>query len=112
MDKSFIYAVSVIAVCAVFTSLTRIIPFAVFSSSRPVPKIVEYLGKVLPPTIIATLVIFCIKDVDFTSAKSIIPQAICIFVAAALHIFKRNTLLSIGTSTILYMILVALPVFS
>ena len=37
-----------IAMCVLGTMLTRFLPFAVFSSKRPTPPYIQYLGKVLP----------------------------------------------------------------
>lgn len=101
-----LYAVLIIAVCALCTMLTRVIPFIVFGRKGTVPKTIEYLGKVLPPTIIASLVIFCVKNVDFLGGNHGIAEIISIFVAGALHAFKGNALLSIGASTVLYMVLI------
>ena len=103
---SLLYAVLIVAVCAVCTMLTRLLPFLLFGGKRPVPKTVEYLGKVLPPTIIAALVVFCLKNVDFLHGIHGIAEIISIFVAAVLHKIKGNALLSIGVSTVLYMVLI------
>ena len=52
------------------------------------------------------LVVFCLRNVDFLGESHGIPELICVAVAMALHAWKRNTLLSIGISTVLYMIIV------
>ena len=46
-----------IALCALATMLTRFLPFLLFSSRRPTPKYVRYLGRALPPTIAYMLLI-------------------------------------------------------
>ncbi len=100
------YAFLIIAVCAVCTMLTRAVPFMIFGGKRKVPKTVEYLGKVLPPTIIATLVIYCIRNVDFIKSSTHgLAEIIGILTAGVLHAVKGNALLSIGVSTVLYMVL-------
>lgn len=93
----------IIAVCAVCTMLTRALPFLVFGANRPVPKIVTYLGKVLPPTIIATLVIFALRNTEVLSGSHGLPELIGVISAAVLHIVSKNSLISIGASTVLYM---------
>lgn len=93
----------IIAVCALCTMLTRALPFIVFSGNRPVPKIVTYLGKVLPPTIIATLVIFALRNTEVLSGSHGLPELIGVIAAAVLHIVSKNSLISIGASTVLYM---------
>ena len=65
-----------------------------------------YLGRVLPPAIIMMLIVYCLRNVDLFSASHGIPELICVAVAAVLHWWKGNNLLSIFTATVLYMILV------
>jgi len=103
--NEYVRLILVIAVCAVCTMLTRAIPFLVFRDAGKVPKIVLYLGKVLPPAVIATLVIFALRNVDVISSPHGIPEFIGVAVAAILHFSFRNTFLSIGVSTVLYMLL-------
>ena len=95
----------IITVCAVCTMLTRAIPFLVFGSNKAVPKIVTYLGKVLPPTIIATLVIYALRNTQVLTFPHGIPEFVGVIAAAVLHIISRNSLISIGASTVLYMVL-------
>lgn len=60
-------AIAAIAVMAVVTFLTRALPFLLFDRGSAPPKIVLYLGRVLPPAIIAMLIIYCLKDLSFLS---------------------------------------------
>lgn len=102
---SMLYSIATIAVAAVCTFLTRLFPFALFGR-RQVPKLVVYLGNVLPPAIIATLIIYCLKSVNLLQFPGGIPELICIAVVVLLHLWKRNTLLSVGVGTVLYMVLI------
>jgi len=99
-------SVAVILVCAVATFATRALPHLLFNEKRRVPPIIEYLGEILPPAIIAVLVIYCLKDVSFLSGNHGLPEIISIVVVITLHWWKNNTLLSIGGGTVLYMILI------
>lgn len=99
-------SILIIAVTALCTILTRVIPFLIFGRKKELPKIVTYLGKVLPSAIIAILVIYCIKGVNFTSFPFGLAEIISIAAVIALHLWKSNTLISIGGGTILYIILV------
>ena len=99
-------AIASIAVMAVVTFLTRYIPFLLFDRKGNPPKIVLYLGRVLPPAIIMMLIIYCLRGISFTSGSHGIPELLCVAVAAVLHWWKGNNLLSIFTATVLYMILV------
>ena len=97
----------IIAICGICTFLTRIIPFLIFGN-REVPKPVTYLGKVLPMSVMTILVIYCIKDIQFTSLSGFIPTVAGIAVTALLHLWKKNTFLSIVCGTVVYMILIQL----
>lgn len=99
-------AVVVILLVAVCTFLTRFLPFALFGGGKEVPKTVKILGELLPPAVIAILVIYCIKGVNFMVAPNGLPEMIAMGIVGILHIWKRNNLLSIGGGTVIYMILV------
>ena len=100
------YAAAMVAVIAAVTALLRFAPFLIFQENRKTPALLEYLGKVLPYAIMGMLVVYCLKDVKLTAAPFGIPEAIGCAAVALLHIWKRNTLLSIGAGTLCYMLLV------
>ena len=97
-----------IVVCTLVTMLTRFLPFLIFNEHRKTPEIVLYLGKVLPCAIMGMLVVYCLKDVAFLSTPFGIPEFLGIAFVALIHIWKRNSLLSIGLGTVFYMVLVQL----
>ena len=96
----------IIAVCALSTMFTRAIPFLVFRDANKVPKIILYLGKVLPPAVIATLVIYALRNTEVVTGAHGIPELIGVLCAGALHWFFKNSFVSIGIATILYMVLI------
>ncbi len=100
-----------IALCILATQITRAIPFIVFSSKRPVPKYINYLGKALPSAIFAMLVVYCLKNTPIMTKPHGIPELISIIAVTALHLWKRNMLLSIFAGTACYMLLTAIHVF-
>lgn len=101
-------ALEIILVVAACTFLTRVLPFLFFGGNKEVPKTVNYLGKILPPAIMATLVVYCLKGVDLTSAPYGAAEFLSVALVAGLHLWKRNNLLSIGAGTVCYMILIRL----
>ena len=101
-----LHAVLLVAVVALITMLLRFLPFWIFGENRTTPPLIAYLGQVLPFAIMGMLVVYCLKDVTLTSAPFGIPELIGCALVAALHIWKRNTLLSIGAGTVCYMLLV------
>lgn len=100
------YAIATIAVAAVITAALRFAPFLIFGSGRQTPKLVTYLGKVLPYAIMGMLVVYCLKDIDLTAAPFGIPEFLGCLIVGTLHVWKRNTLLSIGVGTVCYMLMV------
>ena len=102
------HAIATIAIAAVVTAALRFLPFLIFGENRKTPAIISYLGQVLPFAIMGMLVVYCLKDVSFAASPFGIPEAIGCAAVAGLHIWKRNTLLSIGAGTVCYMLLVQL----
>lgn len=88
------------------TIITRFLPFIVFPETKRPPRVVEYLGKVLPYAMGGLLVVYSLKNVTPFSGTHGIPEAVAIAVIVALHVWKRNMLLSIAGGTAVYMLLV------
>lgn len=106
MTMTTLQAVITIAMVVLGTMVTRFLPFLLFPASRPTPRYIRYLGKVLPFAVMGMLVIYCFKDVPFSSGTFGIPELICVAVVVLTHLWKRKMMLSIATGTILYMILI------
>lgn len=105
---SELHSALMIAVIALVTMALRFLPFLIFGENRKTPSLIAHLGQVLPFAIMGMLVVYCLKDVSLTAAPFGIPEAIGVATVALLHIWKRNTLLSIGAGTLCYMLLVQL----
>lgn len=103
-----LHSVKLIAVIALVTILLRFLPFLIFSGKRQTPTYIAYLGKVLPFAIMGMLVIYCLRNISFTAMPFGIPELIGCTVVVGMHLWKRNTLLSIISGTVCYMILVQL----
>ncbi len=97
-----------IGMCVIGTLFMRALPFAVFSSKKPTPKFIRYLGAALPAAIFGMLVVYCLKGVSLLSAPHGIPELIAIAAVVGIHLWRRNTLLSIFSGTVIYMLLVQL----
>lgn len=95
-----------IALCALATMLTRFLPFILFPAGKPTPKFIRFLGHALPAAVFSMLVVYCLKNVRITTGSHGLPELIAIAVVAALHLWKKQTLLSIAAGTIVYMLLV------
>ena len=94
MTLSPLMSAAAIAVAAAATFATRLIPHVLFGGNRPVPRVVNYLGKMLPPAIIATLVVYCLRNVDFLGQTHGLPEIIAVIAVAvagvAGHIHVRQ----------------------
>lgn len=87
------------------TMLTRFLPFIIFPEGKKPPAYISYLGTVLPYAVIGLLVVYCLKD-TFAGKYFVIPEMIAVSSIVVLHKWRKNTLLSIGGGTVLYMFLV------
>lgn len=80
----------------------------IFGEKGETPAVISYLGRVLPYAVMAMLVVYCLKGLDFSTPGKYLPELLCTILVAGLHAWKRNTLLSIGVGTVAYMLLVQL----
>ena len=104
MNHNTIWVIEVIVVCSVCTLLERALPFLLFRGKEiPKPVISEVLRSAFRS--LTTLVFYCVRNVEFTAAAGWAPQLISCAVTTILHIWRRNTLLSIAGGTICCMIL-------
>ena len=100
------HAALIIIVAGAVTLLLRFLPFLIFNGKRETPPYIIYLGKVLPYSIMGMLVIYCLRGISFTAAANFLPELIACAVVVLAHVWKRNTLLSIISGTVCYMLLV------
>lgn len=100
ISQSFI----TIAVISLGTIITRFLPFIIFPDKRKPPEFISYLAKVLPTAVIGFLVIYCLRN-SFESYFAA-PELISILFILVVHKWKHNLLLSVGSATVLYMLLV------
>lgn len=99
---------ALVAVMAVVTFLTRALPFLLFGRGEKPPEVVLYLGRFLPPAVIAMLIVYCYRGTSFADPGTWVPGLIAGAAVVALHLWKKNNMLSILGGTVLYMVLVQL----
>ena len=90
------------------TLLTRFLPFLVFPADKPTPKYIQYLGTVLPSAVFGMLILYCFRHVSIFTGNHAVPELLCVALTIALHLWKRQMLLSIAGGTLCYMLLVQL----
>lgn len=102
-----------IAVCALATFATRVIPFVALARQAEHPLIL-HLGRYLPPTVMMILVIYALRDFrpladgQLNAAANGWPMMLASLVVTALHLWRRNALVSILGGTGAYMAMVQL----
>jgi len=95
-----------VSVIALGTALTRALPFILFPRNRKTPGYIAYLGNVIPYAAIGLLIVYCLRNVSVFTAPYGIPEGMAIACIVLLHHWKKNTLISIGAGTLIYMLLV------
>lgn len=105
MDNS--HAILAICIMAGITFILRGMSFVLFTHGKT-PKYISFLGKYLPFSIMGMLVIYCLKNVSLLHTPYGIPELAAVALVAGLHLWKRNTLLSILIGTVSYMLLLRL----
>ena len=106
MTMTITQQIITVAVVVLGTMTTRFLPFLIFPEGKEPPAVITYLGTVLPYAVIGLLVVYCLKNVSFFAGSHGIPEIAASAVVVGLHVWKRNTLLSIAAGTVLYMFLI------
>ena len=94
-----------IVIMAVVNYFTRVFPF-LFFRKNDLPPYVVFIEKFFPAVIMTILIVYSVKDVDFSLAPYGLKEVSGIAFTAFLHITLKNYLISIFAGTIFYMVLV------
>ncbi|WP_027400117.1 branched-chain amino acid transporter permease [Anaerovorax odorimutans] len=105
-SSSIIYSIVIIILIAVLTFGARLFPYLAFSRGGETPKVITYLGNVLPPAVMAMLIIYCLKNISLIKAPFGSPELVSILVVMVLYKITKNNLLAMVGGTILYMVLI------
>ncbi len=103
---NYAHSILIIGVIALVTMGLRFLPFYLFGGKRKTPEIVAYLGRVLPYAIMGMLVIYCFKNISVIAKPYGLPEILAGVIVVLLHLWKRNTLFSIVSGTVTYMLLI------
>lgn len=100
------HALLQVLVMAVVIAFTRFLPFLAFPEGRKRPRVITYLGGVLPYAIIGMLVVYCFKGVSVVQYPYGLPEFIAAAFVVGMHVWLRNTLISVFGGVAVYMALV------
>lgn len=101
-----LHSILIVAVVATVTILLRFLPFFIFGGNKKTPAYIEYLSSVLPYAIMGMLVIYCLRKITPLNGNHALPELIASLFVVGIHLWKKNTLLSVGLGTVMYMFLV------
>lgn len=100
------HSLLILIVLAAVTALLRFLPFLLFGSGKKAPETVLKLGRSLPFAAMGMLVVYCLKDVRLNASPFGAPEGIACLVTALVHIWRRNTVISILVGTAVYTVLI------
>lgn len=89
---------------AVVIFSTRLFPFALFSKKDP-PAVIRFIEKYIPSMIMAILVVYCLKDIQFSASPYGMPYYLALAATVVLHLLFKNPMISIFGGTALFMVL-------
>lgn len=88
------YILAAMLVTGVITFVLRVAPYA-FVARVQNSAILDYLARSMPAGVMLILVIYTLATVDFQNASSWLPPIVGIATTAALHLWMRQTLISL-----------------
>lgn len=94
-----------IGIVAIMTWITRGLPYLLFTKKRP-PQMITYLGAALPASIMIILVVYCLRNTQFTVYPYGSAEIISVFLVVIMQLWRKNTLISILAGTVCYMVLI------
>ena len=97
------YILLAILCSGLVTFSLRALPFAVFSGKRSMPAWLGQLGVILPSSIMAVLIVYCLKGVPSDPIGIGVPSALAVLIVAVSYKWKPSTFLSIILGTAVYM---------
>ena len=106
MTVDFGYSAAIIIIVALVTGFVRAVPYLLFGRKKELPTTVQYLGTVLPASIMIILVLYCIRNINFSSFPYGLAEITSIAIVITAQVTKKNTFLSIFLGTASYMILI------
>ncbi len=94
-----------IAIMTFVNYFTRVFPF-LFFRKNDLPPYIIFVEKFFPAVIMTILIVYSVKDIDFSLAPYGLKEIGGIVFTAVLHLTLKNYLISIFSGTIFYMALV------
>lgn len=100
------YLIILVLTASIVTIFLRAVPFIIFNGQNKMPNGVKRVADLLPTAIMGVLVVYCFKGYIVTPNSEGIAAIIAAAIVVLIHLWKKNTLLSIALGTAVYMILI------
>jgi len=101
-----LYLAAVVAVAATITVALRAAPYAMASRVRASP-LVAHLGRHLPAGVMIILVVHLLRDLPVDRPLLSLRELVPVLVTVAVHLWRRNALLSMAAGTAVYALALA-----
>lgn len=98
------FTLAAILISAAVIGGIRLLPFILFRNGA-VPRGMDFVEKYMPPVAMAVLTAASLASVGWVRPPHGAPELAGVAVTAAVHLYRRNVLASIGSGTAVYMIL-------
>jgi branched-subunit amino acid transport protein AzlD len=95
------YLAAVVAIAAAITLTLRAAPFAAISRLRS-SALVAHLGRHLPAGVMLILVVYLLRDLPVDRPLLTLRELVPVAVTVAVHLWRRNALLSMAVGTGVY----------
>jgi branched-subunit amino acid transport protein AzlD len=92
------YIAAAVAVAVAITVALRAVPFVMRSAIKESALLAD-IGRWMPLGAMTILAIYCLAAIDTTTAPYGVPELTGVAVTVAVHWWRRNAVLSIGTGT-------------
>lgn len=101
------YLVGSVAICSAVTWALRALPFLALARLRH-SALLPYFARYMPIGVMISLVVFALRDAPVAHPRQVAPLAAAAAVTVALHLWRRNLLLSMFVGTAVNVILASL----
>ena len=95
-----------VTIIALVTMSIRLVPFILFSEKRQLPVWLTKIIEKMPPFVMFFLVLYCLRNTDFSNPVSWISALSGVVVTAVIQWLSDSSVISIICGTVIYMVLI------
>ncbi|MGK5639172.1 branched-chain amino acid transporter permease [Streptomyces sp. URMC 126] len=100
------YLIAAVAIAVAVTWALRALPFVALAPLRSSP-LIGYLKKAMPVGVMVVLTVYTLRDLDWRVPDRAWPTVLALACTVALHLWRRNVLLSVLGGTVVHVVLVS-----